>query len=209
MDFRLASVCTPVLFASTTAFAQSGDGLYGRFDSSTSVVIGAGAAIGFGDEGRSAGAVVDARVRVIDAGGAALSLHTDGAGTARLFSGIELRPFFPALFLEDLFTGRPYVDLLVQSLGIDLGVDVGLSSGAPLGFAWGVSIELPLLTPERFAHGLGLRLGIRRARQLTDARPNPGVATDVEYWSGYALLCLGLDAGTAIVNWEPPRHRHR
>lgn len=209
MDSRLATALASVVLVGTTAQAQEGDGLYGRFDASTSVVLGAGASIGFGDDGRSAGAVVDARVRVLDAGGVGFTLHTDGAGVARLVSGIELRPFFPALFLQDLFTGRPYVDLLVQSLGIDLGVDVGLASGAPLGFAWGFSIEVPLLTPEHFAHGLGLRLGLRRSRLLTDSRPNTGVATDLDTWTGYALLCVGLDAGNAVADWEPPRHRHR
>ncbi len=203
---RLFVAAALVLFCGR-AHAQEGDGVYGRFDASTSVVLGAGAAITFDDA--SVGALIDARVRILESGGVFASFHTETPGRARLFTGIELRPLFPALFLQDLSTGRAYLDLFLQSLSIELGVDLGLERDGVVGFAWGLSLEVPLLTPERFAHGLGLRVGIRRSTAFVDGRPSSGLAQDLETFSGFALLALGLDAGSGSAGWEPPRHRPR
>lgn len=189
----------------TPANAQTGDGVYGRLDSSTSVVFGAGASLETGSW--DAAALLDARIRVFDCAGLATSLTLAPDTRARMFTGVELRPFFPGLFLQSMSTGRQFVDLFVQSFGVELGAEVALAKGTSVGFVWGLSIEIPILSPERFAHGLGLRLGMRHTAIFGDSRPNP--AADASSYRLYALLAIGFDAGRAIADWEPVRHRHR
>lgn len=196
---------TAVIASAPRAFAQDGDGVYGRFDSSTSVVIAGGGAYDFTNA--RVGAMVDARVRVAESFGLVATLHTEHPGRARVFTGLELRPLFPALFLQQLSTGRAFVDLLIQSFAVELGVDLTVDRPVPVSFTWGLAIEIPILSPERFAHGLGIRLGARHSRTFRDGRPNPGLAADDTAWTGYAMLSIGFDAGQAVANWEPPRHR--
>lgn len=188
-----------------SARAQDGDGVYGRFDASSSVVLGAGAIVAA--ETGDVGALLDARVRVIDAAGLATSVVLAPDRRTRLFAGVELRPLFPGLFLQSMSTGRWFVDLLIQSLGVELGVDVALARNAPVGFVWGLSLEVPILSPERFAHGLGIRLGMRHTAFFGDARPNP--TRDASGYELYGMLAIGFDAGQAVANWEPLRHRSR
>lgn len=202
--FALLAVASMASIVSR-ASAQSGDGVYGRFDSSTTVVLGAGVSTTTRDpEPRL---LLDARLRVIDCVGIATTASIAPGSRTRLFAGVELRPFFPGLFLQSMSTGRRFVDLFVQSFGVELGADVALASRASPGFVWGLSIELPILAPDVFAHGLGLRLGMRHTAYFGDARPNP--TADASVYEVYALLALGLDAGRSIANWEPVRHRHR
>lgn len=186
------------------AAAQSGDGVYGRFDSSTTVVLGAGVATAVrSPEPR---VLVDARLRVIDCVGIAATASFAPDSRTRLFAGVELRPFFPGLFLQSMSTGRRFVDLFVQSFAVELGADLALIAGASPGFAWGLSMELPILAPDQFVHGLGLRLGMRHTAYFGDSRPNP--SADASVYELYALVAIGFDAGRDVANWEPIRHRH-
>lgn len=82
--------------------------------------------------------------------------------------GIELRPLFLYRWLRGLEMQRGYVDLAIDSIGLELGAFLSASSAAASdfqpGFALGLGIELPF---QASATGLwvGLHGGVRWADQ--------------------------------------------
>jgi len=200
----LSVIACVAVVAPSSGSAQTGDGIYGRFDSSTAIVFGAGATVA--TSSGDVAALLDARIRIFDAAGLATSFTIAPDTRTTMFAGIELRPLFPGLFLKSMDTRRRFLDLFVQSIGVELGAEMALASSAPIGFVWGLSLEVPIVSPDRFAHGVGLRLGMRHTAYFGDSRPNP--ATDESIYRLYALLAVGFDAGSAVADWEPIRHRH-
>lgn len=199
----------PLVLASCvagSAQAQDGDGLYGRFDSAASVVFGAGARV---DTTGTAGAEVDVRLRLLDSTGLVASFGFVPGERTRGFYGLEVRPFFPSLFLQSMWTGRPYLDLLLQGPGLELGVEMPLVADAPIGVAFGAYLDVPLVRPDRFAHGVALRLAYRQVRFLRDIPRNDALLDDSRRRTLFASLVVAFDAGHAIPGWEPTRHRHR
>ena len=194
------------LVVPTVATAQEGDGIYGRFDSALSVALSAGGTLStHGD----AGATFDVRLRVLNTGGFVAAVNVDPGQRTSGFFGVELRPFFPSVFLQSMSTGRPYLDLFLQSPGVELGLAMPFERPVPIGVTWGVYLEVPLVRPDRFANGLGLRLGYRKTTYYQDLRPNAGLAADEVQRVFLAQLSLSFGAGNSVANWEPARHRAR
>jgi hypothetical protein len=132
------------------------DGLYGRFDGDLLAVVGAGAAV----EREGPRLLTYASLTYLSTAGVyaryADALTDESTSRARsIAAGIELRPVFLARWGLDLERGPAWLDLLVDSIAIDLGA-YGILGGAPreaatarepLGpsFEAAFSIEAPLL----------------------------------------------------------------
>jgi hypothetical protein len=157
--------------ASANAFAAAADGArddgaYGRFDGRWTIVADASIGERFGP-----GQVVvggDLRLRWLDSVGVVVgyegALTGDATSSAAsLHAGIaaiELRPFFPARFLQGLESGTPTGELLLDSIGLEVGALFGARAngdatpGAQVGLLVGVGAELPLMA---YATGFFLR----------------------------------------------------
>lgn len=183
-----------------------GDGLYGRFDGDLALTVGAGGGVR-GRDGAARGTLVgELRLRIADGAGPFVSGEWSPEGPSQLVVGIELRPLFPSLFLLDRSTGYELLDLVLQSLGLELGAALTpLNRGVGVGFVVGGGIEIPFVLPSMWGDGVWLRLGARYLRATPRDQGGPEVAG-----SGYsvygALLFKGL-FGDAISEWEPARYR--
>jgi hypothetical protein len=184
---------------------ESEDGLYGRWDEDLVLAIGAGGGATFASGAADAVAVGDVRLRFLGAAGPVVSAAWAPDAQQHLFVGAELRPLFPALFLLDLSTNRQFVDLLLQSISVELGAAFLLDGHGSTGFGVGLAIDVPLVYPTLFAHGLWLRLGARRviASSSWESINGPGLS----HWVAMATLvvAVGIDAG--LVDLEPERYR--
>lgn len=203
------------------ARAQDGDGVYRRLDTDATLALGVGGGVVLGSdasEGDAAGAaLVEARLRVLDAAGPVVAYRWSGAAGGYLLLGVELRPLWPMLWLIDKPIGVEWVDLLLQSLGVELAAVV-LPLGQPssadvdrgVALSVGVAVEIPLVLPSRMrgaGRGVFLRLAARRIDGTPAFRGTP-TDRDLSEWSLHATLqlTLGLDVGAAS---EPPRYRLR
>ena len=200
------------VLGSSTAAADDGDGLYDRFDRDLTVAIGAGGGVVFDGADVRPTLAADVRLRVIDTAGPVVAMRwsADGrSGHGYVLLGVELRPFFPALFLLDLSIGNEWVDLFVQSFGVELGAalfpfdeDFGVALGV------GLSVELPLLMPSRTRgtfQSIALRLAARRIDGTSSFQDTP--VADRSEWSLLATLAFALSAHIGIADWEPARYR--
>jgi hypothetical protein len=152
------------------------DASHGRLGGDVTVVAGLGATLG----PATARAALDVRLRFLDSVGAfAIGESTLGSSTrAHAFcTGLELRPLFLGRWLKGLEFGAPTLDLLVDSLGLELGTYVeapaASDAGGRPGAYLGLGAELPLFARPTglwlAVHG-GLRLGPRALGGADDER---------------------------------------
>lgn len=207
--------------SSASARAQDGDGVYRRLDTDATLSLGVGGGLVLPRdaraEGRAAAALVEARLRIVDAAGPVVAYRWSGDVGGYLALGVELRPLWPMLWLLDKPTGVEWLDLLVQSLGLELAAVV-LPLGQPaeldidrgVALSVGVALEIPLVVPTRL-RGANRGVFLRLAARWVDARPamrTTPTGRDLSEWSLNATfqatwgLHIGADA-------EPPRYRPR
>jgi hypothetical protein len=157
------------------------DDTYGRIEGDLSLLGGLGATFG----PRAPRASAEIRARYLGAAGLFAS-YEDALGLAvttprRLFAlGLEGRPAFLGRWLLGKETGVAFLDLVVDSVGVDLGVVFAQPSDKPLsprpGFESGLGLEIPL-----FGRASGLFLTTRggvRWSHLGLAGSTPGGADD-------------------------------
>lgn len=157
------------------------DDTYGRIEGDLSLLGGLGATFG----PRAPRASAELRARYLGAAGLFAS-YEDALGLAvttprRLFAlGLEGRPAFLGRWLLGKETGVAFLDLVVDSVGIDLGVVFAQPSDKALsprpGFESGLGLEIPL-----FGRASGLFLTTRggvRWSHLGLAGSTPGGADD-------------------------------
>jgi hypothetical protein len=141
------------------------DTTYGRIDGDLTVVAGAGATFG-PDSPRG---TLDLRLRYLDTAGVFLS-YEEGFGAASaepervIAAGFELRPLFLGRWLTGRELGLDRLDLLVDSLGLEIGVfleqpPVGAFVDRP-GLQLGAGLEVPIL-PRASGPWIGLHAGVR------------------------------------------------
>lgn len=101
----------------------AGDGVYGRFDGDLHLALEAGVAASFPGEA-VAGRLGALHLHTVEAWGQYEdSLGAGGQPIARAVSfGVALRPLFLPRFSEDLERGPAWLDLLVDSLSLGIGV---------------------------------------------------------------------------------------
>jgi hypothetical protein len=161
-----------MLSASAARAAGAGDvdTSDGRIDGDASASVGAGAT--FGPRGPRAAA--DLRLRYLWTAGV-FATYEDGPlfGSAseprRAFAtGIELRPLFLLRWLQGLETGNAYVDMSIDSFGLELGAvfvqPEGRSFGSKPGLQAGIGFQLPILP-----HATGPVLGLHGGCRWSDA----------------------------------------
>jgi hypothetical protein len=138
--------------AAGDATAADGDGAYGRLDGDLELRLGGGAAIGRGGPSMEIGA------GALYLGTAGLyGLYTDsfggvGAGATRtVAAGVRLQPLFLGRYASNLEQGPARLDLLLDTLGFEIGAWWGWG-GVPAaslpgtaGLELGVGVALPIL----------------------------------------------------------------
>jgi len=138
----------------------------GRIDGDVSASAGVGAT--FGPRGPRAAA--DLRLRYLWTAGV-FATYEDGPffGSAsepkRAFAtGLELRPLFLVRWLQGLETGNAYVDMSIDSFGLELGAVFAQPEGRPFGskpgLQAGIGFQLPVL-PHATGPVIGLHGGAR------------------------------------------------
>ncbi len=181
------------------------DSTYGRIEGDVGIVAGAGIAGG----PRAPRAALDLRLRYLDTIGVfgtyedASIIGTSSEPRRLIATGVELRPLFLGRWLtgRDLASGR--MDLVIDSIGIELGTvftqPVGTSFSARPGIQLGLGLELPFLAS---ANGpwIGLHGGIRWSDAAISGAPLAG-PNDRALYLGVTLawhqlfLAHAVDAG--------------
>src|SRR6185436_12121396 len=128
--------------ARETVSSARGDGVYGRFEGDVAVV----GAVGMTAGPRTPRISGDARFRYLSTAGLFVT-YEDGplvgsrAEPRRVFAtGVELRPLFLARWAQGLEIGEPRVDLLIDSLALEIGAAF---AGRP-GLQAGLGLEIPI-----------------------------------------------------------------
>jgi hypothetical protein len=185
------------------ARADDGDGAYGRLDADVmlSLGVGGGVSVGGATEGV---ALAEVRARYLDMVGLVIAPEWRPEGDARVALAVDVRPLFPLRFFLNQESGSEWLDLLVDSIGVELGASVlTRSSGTGVGLTVGFGIDVPLLVPSLFADGLFLHLGARHVHASpTDQASPEGGASD---WLFHAVLTLKLGVGAGLATPEAPR----
>ncbi len=166
---------------------DGGDGAYGRLAGDVTVVTGVGAGVVAGTARTEARpfAAGDLRLRYLDAAGVSVSYEeADALGRASepgairraLLAGVELRPLFPVRFFKGQQTGARFLDLVVDSIALDVGTWWSARRASDVdrpGFYLGTALELPI-TGE--ATGLWLRLAgtLRWSSPRLEGEGDPG-----------------------------------
>lgn len=199
VTWRFAILVVIVLGAvSSRAHAQDGDGLYGRFDQDVWMSVSGLAGIEPSVTSNAVSIVPEFRARYLDSAGIFLGASHNQAST-RFFGGVDLRPIFLGRFLTGRVIGRSFFDLLVDSIGLDLGVSTldvgGQTRGALL---VGTGIDIPVLWSSELR--LSIRLGLRYLHANTQAdTPN-----ELSLLGG---LTFSFGVATHLSEREGPRTR--
>ena len=204
-----ALVLFVVLAVPSLAHAQHGDGAYGRLDGDLALSAGVSGGAVTNDRVHPAwtgSASLELRARILDSGGIFAIGEWRPEGDSRVIVGVDIRPLFLPRFLLGAQTGFRWLDLLIDSIGLDLGAAIGpFDAAAGAALAIGFGLDVPLFLPERTSGGVFLRLGARyvTASALDQAAPHGGT-TD---W----VLLAGLDVralvATGLPGLEGPRYR--
>ena len=151
LPVRTAALIIPALaLCPASARAQRIDGMYGRLERDVvlSAELSAGAAQAHGADWAPA-ADVTLRARYLDMAGVALGFRRTFAAQRddALFLAVDLRPAFFARVNFDFQRGPRWLDLLLDSIGLELGaawVRPGEGRGEGAAALVGVGMELPL-----------------------------------------------------------------
>ena len=182
------------------AVAQ-GDGLYGRFDGDLVVSFGIGASASH--QGDAFG-VLEARARYLDTAGLVAAWEESPGNQRRLLLALDVRPVFLARFLLDGSSGAGFVDLLIESLSLELGTVFVDQANAEqgIGTVFGAGLSFPLL-PRPQAQGLWFRLGFRYVWAGENDLHGPGPLSTTSV--AFTLVYRGtVDLG--LVRWESRRY---
>jgi hypothetical protein len=164
---------------------------YGRLQGDLTLVAGLGGVVA-ARGGRAEG---ELRVRYLETAGL-FATYEDGAlvssaaePTRVLSTGLELRPLFLARWLTGLESRRARVDLVLDSLGLELGATfaqpAGTSFGSRAGLQAGLGVEVPIL-----AQASGPWLGFHAGVRWSEAALASGVVSSADDRSGFVAITL-------------------
>jgi hypothetical protein len=143
----------------------------------------------------------DLRARYLDVIGLAVSPEWNfGGQKGAIAIVLDLRPLFIARFLSNAYFGRAWIDLLLDSIGAELGSWLGPSDhrfGA--GLLLGIGVEAPLYPGE--STGLWLRLAGRYVVASSNDKTSPQGGKS-EFSVMMALL-IRTAADLGLASWEP------
>ena len=178
--------------ASTASALDGPDTSHGRIDGDLSASLALGATFG----ARTPRAALDLRLRYLWTAGV-FATYEDGplvgssSAPRRAFAGgIELRPLFLAKWLQGKETGNAYLDLTIDSLGLELGAvflqPVGTSFGSKPGLQAGLGLQVPI-----FPRATGPVIGLHGGARWSNAMLAGGDAETPSDRSLFFLLTVG------------------
>ncbi len=186
------------------------DPSYGRVQGDLTLGLGLGATIAEGGT-RAEG---ELRVRYLESVGL-FGAYEDGPPVSSsseparvLVGGLEVRPFFLYRWLQGHETRRAWLDLAIDSLGLELGAlamqPAGTSFGSQSGVQAGLGLELPLL-----GEATGLWLGVHGGVRWGDVAIATGTVSSTDDRSAFVSLTLAwhqvVVAHVVDVGDEAPR----
>ncbi len=193
--FSLRSGACVLVLSSVAANARAADAhdtSYGRIDGDLGASIAAGATFG----PRQPRGAVDLRLRYLWTVGLFATcedgpMFGGGAEPRRAIAGgLELRPLFLARWFSGLHSGNGYVDMTIDSLGIELGAvfaqPIGAAFGSRPGFQAGLGAEVPL-----FARATGMFVGFHGGARWSDAALSGRTLEGAADRSLYLTVSLG------------------
>ncbi len=167
------------------------DPSYGRIDGDMTLVLGAGATVA----SSGARAEGELRLRYLESAGIFAAyedgpLVSSGAEPARvLAAGVELRPLFLYRWLEGHETQRAWLDLAIDSLGLEVAATwsqpAGTSFASLGGLQAGLGLEVPIL-PRATGPWIGLHGGVR----WSDAALTSGAASSPDDRAAFVAITL-------------------
>lgn len=166
--------------------ADRKDGSHGRIEGDLAVEAGVGAS--FGPRGPRGAA--DLRFRYLSMAGVFVTyedgpLFGSGAEPKRaLASGLELRPLFLAKWFTGRYSGNPYLDLAIDSIGLELGAvflqPSGGRFGSKPGLQAGLAFEVPVF-PSATGPFIAVHGGVRWSDAALSGGPLAGPADRALY----------------------------
>lgn len=162
------------------------DGLYGRFDTSSTLSLASGASFGLNSVDQRIQLEFSGEWRFIGSSGPFVEMRTD-FDSIEIGGGVVIRPLFPALFLLGAQIEHRWWALAFESLSLRLSG--GLDSASRPYFRIATSVDLPIV------HSIFLRFGGGYQRDFQGAH---GVLT--------AALAIDLDIDEGGANAEPARY---
>jgi hypothetical protein len=204
-----AAVAGLALLASSAADV---DPSYGRFAGDVAIAGGPGITMG----PRAPRASADLRFRYLSTVGAFVSyedgplLGTKAEPRRVLAFGLELRPLFLARWGKGWELGNARVDLLVDSLALELGAVFaqpdGARFGARPGLQAGLGLELPF-----FARASGPFAGLHGGARWSDAGLSGGPLEGPSDRALYLTVVFGWQQlfGGRVVDYDDPRRASR
>lgn len=149
------------------ALVAAKDTTYGRIEGDMTLAFGAGTTI----TARGPSGAIDVRARYLETAGVFVTYEEGFGGPAeptRVFvTGVEMRPFFLARWLQGAETGFAFGDLFMDSFGIEVGAaflqpKMG-NFGDRIALQAGLALEFPL-----FLKANGLWLGVHGGGRFSD-----------------------------------------
>jgi hypothetical protein len=167
------------------------DTTYGRIAGDIGLVGGVGMVVA----PRGLLGAVDVRLRYLDTAGVFFTYEdTQVIGSSAvpqrfMTGGIELRPLFVAKWLEGRESGSAWLDLVVDSIGLEMGFVFQQLPGQPFspypGVSAGLGLELPF-----GVRATGVWLGLHAGVRWSSAALGNGVVDTAEDRSGYLAVTL-------------------
>jgi hypothetical protein len=172
------------------ARAQDEDPSHGRIDADLTLAVGLGAAVA----PRGVRAAGELRLRYLETAGI-FATYEEGAFNADaepqrvLVAGLEIRPLFLFRWLRGYETRNARFDLMIDSLGLELGAVFAQPSGggfaSSTGVQAGLGVELPIL-----ARPAGPWIGLHGGLRWSDEVLASGMVRDAGDRSAFVEITL-------------------
>jgi hypothetical protein len=186
LAMRVVMCAASLAIAPGARAADRKDGSHGRVEGDLAVEAGVGASFG----PRSPRGAADLRFRYLSMTGLFVT-YEDGPlfGTRAeprraLATGLELRPLFLAKWFTGRYSGNPYLDLAIDSIGLELGAvflePTGGRFGAKPGLQAGLAFELPVF-PSATGPFIAVHGGVRWSDAALSGGPLAGPADRALY----------------------------
>jgi hypothetical protein len=199
-----------ILATSAVARADDVEAVHGRLDHDLVLTAALGGGVALNDRVHAdptGSASLELRARLVDMAGLLVAAEWRPEGDSRVVIAADLRPLFFARWLLGASLHRAWADLLLDSIGLELGAAIGpFDAEAGVALAIGFGLDVPLYVGEH-ADGVFLRLGARHvtAGAGDQAAPRGGTSD----WLIYGALGGRFSVESGIVSWEPERYETR
>ncbi|AKF09182.1 hypothetical protein [Sandaracinus amylolyticus] len=199
------------LLAPAIARADEGDTVYGRLSGDLVLSAGIGGGMVVNDRVGpeiTGTTTIELRARLLDSGGLVIAPEWRPEGDDRVIVGVDVRPLFLLRFLMNMQSGDAWLDLFVDSIGIDLGVAIGpFDDDVGVATALGLGVDVPLFLPDGVLGGVFFRVATRWVGALsTDQLAPTGGTNDLVV---LGVLTVRGVADLGLGGWAPPTYRVR